>query len=159
MSPQDIMNNPDATNIKFVPDPFRVPHTTMYCTGDLVKWNSSGELIFLGRTDNQIKINGYRIELDEIQNVINSHKDVSVAVVTADNDGIDYFVTGYYVSLELETETLRRYLRNLLPAFMVPRHIIRVDAVPLTSNGKLDKSALPKPIVAAKNLSHQPYRI
>jgi amino acid adenylation domain-containing protein len=137
---------PGLTAERFVADPFGPPGERMYRTGDLVRRRPDGNLEFLGRTDNQIKIRGYRVELGEIEAVLAEHPDVAHATVIP---GDAHRLIGYVVS-PADPAVLRRYLRDRLPDYLVPAAIVPVDRFPLTVNGKLDVTALPAPIATAR---------
>lgn len=125
----------------------------MYRTGDLARINQEGEIDYLGRTDEQITIRGYRIEPNEICTVLEQHKEVSNAVVVAADHPaggkglVAYYTPGNAASTDenFSAGLLREYLTAQLPDYMVPNNIIRVKAFPLTSNGKLNQRALPEP--------------
>ena len=128
---------------KFIDHPFYTGKK-IYKTGDLSILHSNGVMEYLGRSDFQVKLNGYRIELGEIQSVLLTHpaiKDVYVTLITLDEHK---FLCGYYVS-ENELEDLSSFLKKKLPSYMIPNYFIRLDKLPLTINGKIDKSALPLP--------------
>ncbi|TWP47311.1 amino acid adenylation domain-containing protein [Lentzea tibetensis] len=128
---------------RFVADPFGEPGGRMYRTGDLVCARPDGILDFLGRTDDQVKIRGYRVELGEISSALMVRPDVAqAAVVLRDKRLVAYVVS------DVDTAELRDELKTRLPDYMVPRVIMPVDAIPLTVNGKLDVTALPKPEIA-----------
>jgi amino acid adenylation domain-containing protein len=113
-----------------------------YRTGDLVRWNKRGQLDFLGRVDDQVKIRGFRIELDEIRNVLESHEQVSAAAVVAlDHPAGGNFLAAYVIG----TTDLRAYAEARLPGYMVPTTFTALDSLPVTTNGKLDRRALPTP--------------
>ncbi|MBW7967155.1 amino acid adenylation domain-containing protein [Bradyrhizobium sp. BR 10261] len=139
---------PDLTAERFVPDPFGVGKR-LYKTGDLARWRTDGELEFLGRSDQQVKVRGFRIEPGEIEAALVRHPAVDQAVVDAREDRPgDKQLIGYVVSSahkSAEASTLRRYLGDLLPDHMIPAAIVVIDALPLTPNGKLDRRALPAP--------------
>ncbi|MCD0453802.1 condensation domain-containing protein, partial [Actinocorallia sp. API 0066] len=117
----------------------------LYRTGDLVAWNERGQLEFLGRVDDQVKIRGFRIELDEIRNVLENHKDVSAAAVIAlDHPAGGKYLAAYTITSAPE-EALRAHAEARLPEYMVPTTFTRLDALPVTANGKLDRRALPTP--------------
>ena len=154
------INRPDLTAEKFVPNPFSfvVPGlvdergSRLYRTGDLARYLPNGTIEFLGRVDNQIKINGFRVELDEIEVVLNQHPDVREAVVLASEVTSEQKVLiAYLVSTELIvdnanfTQTIRRYLESRLPHYMVPSFFVVLQTLPLTANGKVDRRALPLP--------------
>ncbi|MFD6426392.1 amino acid adenylation domain-containing protein, partial [Streptomyces sp. NPDC060198] len=135
------------TSGRFVADPFGEGGTRMYRTGDLVRWNPEGNLEFLGRTDDQVKIRGHRIEPGEIEAVLTGHPAIARAVVTVRTDDGPRLVA-HVVPAEGQAPTadaLRTWLRERLPAHMVPSALMVLDALPLTPNGKLDRRALPAP--------------
>ena len=144
------LHRPDLTAERFMPDPFSSePGARMYATRDLARWSSGGSLEFLGRIDRQVKIRGYRVELGEIEAVLAQHADVKETTVTAspDQNGRQRLVA--YIVLHRKGETsaagLRDYLRNKLPAHMVPAPIVLLETMPLTPSGKIDQKALPHP--------------
>ncbi|MCD7800021.1 MAG: amino acid adenylation domain-containing protein, partial [Ruminococcus sp.] len=114
----------------------------LYKTGDFGKISSNGIMEFLGRRDFQVKINGYRIELSEIENVLNKYKDILNVVVTVENDVLCVF---YVSPVEYTTNELIEYASKYLTNYMIPKHFIRVDSIPLTSNGKVNRKALKLP--------------
>nr|WP_315033462.1 non-ribosomal peptide synthetase [uncultured Chryseobacterium sp.] len=118
----------------------------VYRTGDLAYWLSDGNIAFKGRMDSQIKLRGYRIEIEEIERVLFSHESVITGAVTIQNIGEDHYLSAYYVSNHyLDGETLRKYLNASLPEYMVPSFFTQLDNMPLTANGKLKREALPIP--------------
>jgi amino acid adenylation domain-containing protein len=135
---------------KFVDNPFE-PGQRMYRTGDVGQWTKKGDILFLGRNDDQVKIRGYRIEPGEIQEVIQGCPDVKQALVMAVPMGSgEKELAAYIVWAGEASETLlQEYLRGKLPVYMQPAFIIGLDAMPLNSNGKIDKKALPKPAANA----------
>jgi len=141
------LGQPRLTAEYFVPDPFtKVPGSRLYRTGDRVRWRPGGELEFLGRIDNQVKVRGYRIELDEIGAVLRQHPEVSQAVVVLKEDKPgEGRIIGYVVTKNgadnLFASKLRDYLKTKLPEYMVPA-IAQVGEIPLTINGKIDYNAL-----------------
>jgi enterobactin synthetase component F len=154
------LNRPELTEERFVADPFAGDGHRMYRTGDLVRWNDEGKLEFLGRADEQVKINGHRIELGEIESCLLRNPTVAHAAVTA-HQGHDstFSLVGYVVAApgaEVDPEELRGYLSAQLPGIMVPRRMMVLDALPLTPNGKLDRKALPVPEQASRALYTQP---
>jgi acyl carrier protein len=137
---------------KFVPDEFSsVPGTRLYRTGDRVRWNQQGELEFLGRLDQQIKLRGYRIEPGEIEAVLEGHSAVEQAVVAVREDMPgDRRLVAYVVVRQSEREkqighVLWEYAGAKLPNYMVPAVVMELPEIPLTPNGKIDRKALPKP--------------
>jgi natural product biosynthesis luciferase-like monooxygenase protein len=145
------LGRPELTAERFVADPFAGEGHRAYRTGDLVRRGADGRLEFLGRLDHQIKIRGYRIELGEIEAALLRQPHVREAVVIARSiDGIvrliAYCVTG---AEGPKPEALRAQLRETLPDYMVPAHVIMLDALPRTPNGKIDRKALPDPGLVA----------
>jgi amino acid adenylation domain-containing protein len=143
------LGRPELTDARFVPDPFAA-QGRLYRTGDLVRWLPDGELDFLGRLDNQVKVRGYRIELGEVETALTRLPGVAKAAVVATADGSGSAVlTGYVVpdgdGGEPAPERLRERLGTGLPEYMVPSHILVLAAFPETSSGKIDRNALPKP--------------
>lgn len=138
------LNQPELTSAKFVDNPFDST-AKMYDTGDLAKWMPDGNLAFFGRKDHQVKLRGYRIELGEIENAILSFSENIVQAVVAVKKSKEDVLVGYYVENRLIDKTLlRTYLEKQLPAYMVPTHFVKVETVPLTPNGKVNKEALPE---------------
>ncbi|WP_280347236.1 non-ribosomal peptide synthetase [Nocardia neocaledoniensis] len=145
------LDRPDLTAERFVANPFRAG-TRLYRTGDLAAWNAHGELEYRGRTDFQLKIRGFRIETAEIDAVLAEHADVGFAVTVGRENQAGATVLVSYVVPEpghelVAAELLDRAAR-VLPAHMVPATVVVLDAVPLTSVGKLDRAALPAPDLA-----------
>jgi amino acid adenylation domain-containing protein len=144
--------DPDKTAAAFVEH----PHTgeRLYRTGDVGRWLPSGEIEFLGREDGQVKVNGYRIELGEVEAALEAHPDVAAAVACALGEARqDRRLVAHYVPAagrEQEPAALRAFLEERLPGYMVPSAIGRIDRVPLTANGKVDRKALPVPARRAR---------
>ncbi len=148
------LNRPELTAERFLADPFAAePDARMYRSGDLGRYLPDGNIEFLGRQDFQVKIRGFRIELGEIEARLSSHAGVREAVVLArDDEPGEKRLVGYYTSANGEpiaVEALRAHLSAALPEYMVPAAYVRLDELPLTSNGKLDRKALPAPDAAA----------
>ncbi|MFJ2264726.1 amino acid adenylation domain-containing protein [Streptomyces sp. NPDC087844] len=131
-------------------DPFAGDGSRMYRSGDRVRWLADGELEFLGRVDEQVKVRGYRIEPGEIETVLASHDRIRAAVVAARGDGESRRLVAYLVPTDLAAGApsvgdLRAYLGERLPDFMIPSVFVELAALPLTPNGKVDRAALPEP--------------
>jgi amino acid adenylation domain-containing protein/non-ribosomal peptide synthase protein (TIGR01720 family) len=138
------LNNDDVTARSFLPNPF-IEGDIIYRTGDLGRWRSDGIMEYLGRVDYQIKIRGYRIELGEIESALLKHPSIHDCVVTDKNRSGDRYIAGYYVSeTEIDTSGLKDFLRNFLPEYMVPSYFMRLESLPLSPNGKIDRNALPE---------------
>jgi len=144
------LNRPDLTSKRFMRDPFSTePGARLYKTGDLACRLSDGELAFLGRTDEQIKILGHRIEPNEIVAVLDRHPSIRSSVVVARGQDCREKQLAAYIVLSNghtpATGDLRTFLQSALPDYMVPTVFVRLDALPLTPNSKVDRGALPEP--------------
>lgn len=136
---------PEATNEKFVDNPFRI-NKKMYRTGDLARWLPDGDIEYLGRMDFQVKIRGYRIELGEIETVLSEYPSIHEAVVTSYIDAKDNsYLCAYYTSdSELTVSEIRLFLEMKLPDYMIPSYFKRIDVIPFTPNGKVNRKVLPE---------------
>jgi amino acid adenylation domain-containing protein/non-ribosomal peptide synthase protein (TIGR01720 family) len=144
------LNRPDLTEEKFIPNPFEKEEgSRLYKTGDLGRYLPDGNIEFLGRVDNQVKIRGFRIELGEIEALLSQHPDVcqSAVIVREDIPGDKRLIA--YIVLNQKSEanatTLKRFLEEKLPNYMVPAAFVMLDSLPLTPNGKVDRRNLPAP--------------
>ncbi|HLP46163.1 MAG TPA: amino acid adenylation domain-containing protein, partial [Candidatus Kapabacteria bacterium] len=143
------LNRPELTAEKFDRDLWidKIFAGVFYCTGDLARWLEDGNIEFLGRIDQQVKLRGFRIELGEIENLLLKHDRVKDAVVSLreDNSG-DKYLCAYIVSdKEYKISELREFLAKELPDYMMPAHFIPMEQLPLTPGGKTDRRALPLP--------------
>lgn len=142
------LNLPDLTQEKFIPHPFcNHPHSRLYKTGDLARYLSDGTIEFLGRIDHQIKLRGFRIELPEIESVLNLHPEVQQAVVLlAENSQNDKVLAAYLIAKNqsINASDLRLFLQQRLPGYMIPSAFVVLESFPLTPNGKVDRKAFPK---------------
>jgi amino acid adenylation domain-containing protein len=141
---------PGLTNEKFLSNPFSdEPGARIYRTGDLVRFLPEGDIEYLGRIDNQVKIRGFRIELGEIEAALTQHPAVKSVVVSARDDSPgDKRLVAYLISSSgnnFSASDLRAHLKKTLPDYMVPSAFVRLEAFPLTPNGKVDRLALPAP--------------
>lgn len=144
------LNNPEVTAEKFLPDPFfSSGNERMYRTGDLACWTAGGNIEFLGRTDNQVKILGHRIEPGEIETVLTMHQGVKhVAVIAHTDENGTKRLVAYYASSSEPGPTareLQQFLQRKLPPYMVPSLFVPLASLPLSINGKVDRAALPPP--------------
>ena len=143
-------NRPELTAERFIPNPFsEEPGARLYKTGDLARYLPDGNIEFLGRIDNQIKVRGYRIEPGEIETALGKHAAVKETVVVAGEDKQKNKRLVAYVSLHqgltISTHELRKFLKGKLPEYMVPSAYVFLEALPLTPNGKVDRKSLPAP--------------
>lgn len=138
---------PEKTAAAFVDNPFATceDERRMYHTGDQVRLRGDGNMLYIGRIDNQVKIRGYRVELGEIEGAMLTHDGVNeVAVIAPDLNGTTHIV-GYWTGAEVDDATWREFLAPLIPDYMMPSFFVHLDAMPVTSGGKIDRRALPAP--------------
>ena len=145
------LNRPELTAEKFVTNPFATEENhhgkIMYHTGDLACWRADGEIEYLGRIDTQVKIRGLRIELGEIENVMSGFAGIQLTAVADKRDENNHqYLVGYYTSeQEIDEKKLRIHLSSKLAKYMIPNYFMRLDTMPMTASGKIDRKNLPVP--------------
>ncbi len=150
------LNRPTLTEEKFIQNPFNDDcNDRLYRTGDLVRWLPDGNLEYMGRLDEQVKVRGFRVELGEIENTFLAHETIAGAVVVAREYGSDKRIVAYVVEnhdpttsepiMSSQVDNWRQYLSKSLPEYMIPSSFVVLDSLPLTPNGKVDYKALPAP--------------
>jgi syringomycin synthetase protein SyrE len=150
------LHKPELTATRFIDHPF-MQGEKLYRSGDVGRWLADGSIEYFARKDHQVKIRGYRIEPGEIENQLLHHPSVTGAVVLATGQGQEQCLVGYLTAKEnLPVNELRTYLGQFLPEYMIPAFLLQLDAFPLTSNGKMDRTALPDPKTFAL-VSHKEY--
>ena len=159
------LNRPELTAQQFVPNPFSQVSTsktsTLYKTGDLARYSADGTIEYLGRKDSQIKLRGIRIEPGEIEAALTGHANIRQAVVIARDDlsggrGLVAYIVGEVEQLGDMSQTLSKFLKEKLPAAMVPRQFVVLNSLPLTPTGKLNRRALPRPDQTAQKAQISP---
>ncbi|HET9284851.1 MAG TPA: non-ribosomal peptide synthetase, partial [Candidatus Angelobacter sp.] len=149
------LGKPDLTAEKFIPDPFdRSGGGRLYKTGDLAKWLPNGKIAFLGRIDQQVKIRGFRIELGEIESALEAIPGVrqAIVVVREDEAGEKQLVSYTLCEEEIPSYRFREALKQSLPDYMIPSVFMNLEALPLTANGKIDRNALPVPVMKREQM-------
>ncbi|MYS82706.1 non-ribosomal peptide synthetase [Embleya scabrispora] len=144
------LGHPGLTGVHFVPDPYGPPGSRLYRTGDRARQRPDGQLEFLGRTDHQVKLRGYRIEPGEIEAALVAQPDIAqAAVLVREEQGdrrlVAYLVPGAEAAEPPEPTAVRAALARALPAYLLPAAFVVLERLPLTANGKLDRAALPAP--------------
>ncbi|EHK89312.1 amino acid adenylation domain-containing protein [Saccharomonospora azurea] len=148
------LGRPALTAQRFVADPFGEPGARMYRSGDLARWNPDGRLEYRGRADRQVQVRGFRVEPAEVEAVLVRHPEVvqTAVVPQADNGGHTRLIA-YVVPVpggeKPDPQSLRRHVARFLPEYMVPAGVVVLDRLPLTVNGKLDRAALPAPVLGS----------
>ena len=142
------LHRPDLTSEKFISNPFHDdPDARLYKTGDLARYLPDGNIEFLGRMDNQVKVRGYRIEPGEVESVLDDHPDVKESVVALNKDDPNTGqLVAYLVSADgnpPNADQLRDYLRGIIPNYMIPAHFLEINAIPVTPSGKVNRKELP----------------
>jgi amino acid adenylation domain-containing protein/non-ribosomal peptide synthase protein (TIGR01720 family) len=139
------LNRPGLTAEKFVHSPYKTGEK-LYRSGDCVKLLENGEMEYLGRIDHQVKIRGFRVEPGEIENKLLNHPDIREVVAITKGDAGETYLCAYFVSdREFELAELRSHLSRDLPHYMIPAYFVKLERLPLTVNGKIDRKALPEP--------------
>ena len=137
------LNRPELTAEKFIDNPFG--QGRLYRTGDLAYWREDGNIVYVGRSDFQVKIRGLRIELGEIENVMNTAEGISQTAVVVRKDGQGrQLICAFYTGAEMPAKELRSFIGQKLPKYMLPHVLVHLERLPLTSSGKVDRKALPK---------------
>ena len=144
---QGYLNREELTTEKFIPNPYG-SYPTLYKTGDLAKWQTDGNIDYCGRTDFQIKIRGLRVELGDIENAVSQYTAVQQVLVTVLTIHAEQTLCAYFTAIQpVDTTALQAWLKQRLPDYMVPQYFVQLDAFPVTDNGKIDRKALPKPVL------------
>ncbi|MEW6733018.1 MAG: amino acid adenylation domain-containing protein [Acidobacteriota bacterium] len=156
------LNRADLTADKFIPNPYsNEAGTRLYRTGDLARYLSDGNIEFIGRIDQQVKVRGYRIELGEIESVLLNHTDVRDTIVIAREDRPSNKQLVAYLIMEQDSTVnineLRAYLKEKLPEYMLPSAFVMMECLPLTPNGKVNRRALPAPQLADTMIASEGY--
>ena len=148
------LNRPGLTADRFVADPFGAPGTRMYRTGDLVRWTATGDLDYLGRADDQVKVRGHRVELGEVEAALLRLPGITAAAAAVQDDRL----VGYLVPGGGAPTELRAALRRSLPDYLVPTVFVDLAELPVTPSGKVDRRALPVPALDSGQTEHVPAR-
>lgn len=135
-------NRFELTNEKFISNPF-IKNDRLYKTGDIGRWMCDGNIEFIARKDYQVNIRGFRVELGEIENKLMEHYNINEAVVLDEGDKEEQYLCAYVVSdKEITVKEIRNYLGTSLPSYMIPSYFVRIDKIPVTTNGKIDRKSL-----------------
>ena len=160
---QGYLNRPELTEQNFIPNPFSIKHShRLYRTGDLVKWNHCGQLEYIGRKDQQVKIRGHRIELGDVESQLAKLTDVSQCVVLLKGETLSdkqlqaFIVSNSQIPDHVLIPKIKQDLLQQLPAYMVPAHYILLQQMPLMPNGKIDRKALLNQHYTLTEMAHTP---
>ena len=146
-------NRPELTAKMFEQCPFEKEGNRMYHTGDLCRWNEDGEIEYVGRIDNQVKLRGYRIELGEIESQIAKYDGVMLAcVLVKELNGVQNLCAYFTANHQVDIDDLKAHLGESLTEYMVPTIYIQMDEMPMTQNGKINRRALPQPTIEAEEI-------
>ncbi len=157
------LNRPELTAEKFADNPFTEAegwdrsYSKLYRTGDLCRWQSDGDVEYMGRIDFQVKVRGFRIELGEIEAFLSGIEEIKEAVVLAREDsGGEKYLCAYIVSnKEVNIPVLKKTLAKSIPEYMIPSHFMQLEKIPLNPSGKIDRKALPAPTITEKGADYQ----
>lgn len=155
---KEYLNNPELTQERFVENPF-VMGERLYKSGDIVKWEKDGQLHYISRKDNQVKLRGFRIELNEVQNVAQSCLFVQDAFAGVyEKNQVKHLCLWVITKKDskYDEQKLRKYMEEYLPEYMIPTFIVEIDHFPLNKNKKVDKALLPAPVVEHQNTDDKP---
>lgn len=146
------LNNTTLTNEKFIPNPFKIGDR-IYKTGDIARWLDDGNIDFIGRKDHQIKIRGFRVEIEEIENILLKHPLIKEIIILAKSDANnDKCLIAYFIAeKELTYHQLKKYLFQKVPNYMVPSYFIQLEKMPLNKSGKVNRSELPLPSIVTNS--------
>ncbi|MHC0065903.1 amino acid adenylation domain-containing protein [Nostoc sp. UIC 10890] len=149
------LNRPDLTEQKFVPNPF--DNSKLYKTGDLARYLSDGNIEFLGRIDDLVKVRGFRVELGEVEAVLSKHPQINQAVAKVFGQSArEKYLVAYFVPIQGQTltiEQLRNFIQDQLPEYMIPSAFVQMESFPLTPNGKVNRRALSEPTTSRPELA------
>ena len=149
------VNRDDLTKKSFIKSPFNSDF--IYKTGDLVKYDKYGNIVFINRIDNQVKLRGFRIELGEIDSSILKFKNIKESLTLINKSGNTSSIFSYITSdINIDIDKLKKHLSSSLPKYMMPTEIIQIPAFPVNLNGKIDRKKLPTPKSENKNIIVKP---
>lgn len=149
------LNLPHLTAERFITSPFGTGKN-LYKTGDIAYWLPDGNIVYANRNDNQLKIRGYRIEPREIEKALEELPQVKNAIVNVFAQGADKSLCAYLVmDAELDIQAIRTYLYSKVPDYMMPSYFVRIERIPITTNGKINKKALPDPLVYGSRIANE----